>query len=405
MPEYLRIKINKEDFLAKEWSGSAGVNEIIVDPSYVSGDEYGTEVSGAILAETDYFGNVFFHTDIPEPFKLRGEENLKDRIKNFEVENFDDLESKLSAEVKNKARQEVEQEILNEVNAEYDKAVQDFARVYMMSGARNLDEYHGRTKEADFGLTLDSQQTIVDEIDNYDRLMSRRRAVGQEIDRRLRSDDRYVDMDVSRLEDERRGIIYDMQQLDDKYHILETREDKSRAKEKHTEFEVHNLPGVSRDDFEQVKSDFGPVDEDHFDEFMDELSLLQDEGLNLGRPKRVSQSPMFKEKFGNEYTNLTEAILDTEYPRIELNGKRLVDAQNDTGTEVSLAWNKDEVSIELAQQIEQEISNHGLVVEATNSEELHHGVGLGVSDYKALVLGFDLKQELGEFNQSNNLEQ
>ena len=97
--------------------------------------------------------------------------------------------------------------------------------------------------------------------------------------------------------------------------------------------------------------------------------------------------------------------MDTEYPRIELNGKRLVDAQNDTGTEVSLAWNKDEVSIELAQQIEQEISDRGLVVEATNSEELHHGVGLGVSDYKALVLGFDLKQELGEFNQSNNLEQ
>ena len=330
---------------------------------------------------------------------------MKDRIKNFEVENFDDLESKLTAEVENKARQEVRQEILNEVNAEYDKAVQDFARVYMMSGARNLDEYHGRTKEADFGLTLDSQQTVVNEIDNYDRLMSRRRAVGQEIDRRLRSDDQYVDMDVSRLEDERRGIIYDMKKLDDKYHISEIREDKSRVKEKHIEFEVHNLPGVSRDDFEQVKSDFGPVDEDHFDEFMDELSLLQDEGLNLGQPKRVSQSPMFKEKFGNEYTNLTEAILDTEYPRIELNGKRLVDAQNDTGTEVSLAWNKDEVSIELAQQIEQEISDRGLVVEATNSEELHHGVGLGVSDYKALVLGFDLKQELGEFNQSNNLEQ
>lgn len=405
MPEYLRIKINKEDFLAKEWSGSAGVNEIIVDPSYVSGDEYGTEVSGAILAETDHFGNVFFHTDIPEPFKLRGEETLKDRIHSFDAENFDDLETKLSAEVENKARQEVRQEILNEVNAEYDKAVQDFARVYMMSGARNLDEYHGRTKEADFGLTLDSQQTVVDEIDNYDRLMSRRRAVGQEIDRRLRADDKYVDMDVSRLEDERRGIIYDMQQLDDKYHISETREDKSRAKEKHTEFEVHNLPGVSRDDFEQVKSDFGPVDEDHFDEFMDELSLLQDEGLNLGRSKRVSQSPMFKEKFGNEYTNLTEAILDTEYPRIELNGKRLVDAQNDTGTEVSLAWNKQEVSIELAQQIEQEISDRGLVVEATNSNELYHGIGLNVSEYKDLVLGFDLKQELGEFNQSNNLEQ
>ena len=47
-----------------------------------------------------------------------------------------------------------------------------------------------------------------------------------------------------------------------------------------TAYEVPNIPGVSKRDFEQAKSDFGcEITEDNVDEFMKELDLLSDPGL------------------------------------------------------------------------------------------------------------------------------
>lgn len=283
--EYLRIKVDQNDYFEKEWSGSAGVNEIIVDPTTIGNNGNDVEISGYVLAETDDFGNVFFHTDVPEPFKLKGDGDLQDRIYSFEARGFDDLENKLNKEMEENARN-LAQEILEEVNAEYDQNVKGFAREYMLSGARDLDEYHGRGKEADFGLSLDTQNQIIFDINQYDALSRTNYNVRQEIDRRLRGNDRYVDRDVSMLEDERRGIVYEMNELDEKYNITEVRKGHVATTQHHSSQEESinppNLPNVSEDEFNQAKSDFGLITEDNLDDFMDELALLQDEGLSDG---------------------------------------------------------------------------------------------------------------------------
>lgn len=282
--EYLRIKVNQNDYLEKGWSGSAGVNEIIVDPISVGNNGNDVEISGYILAETDDFGNVFFRTDVSEPFRLKGNGDLQDRIYSFKARGFDELENKLNKEMEENALN-LAQEILEEVNAEYDQNVKGFAREYMLSGARDLAEYHGRGKEADFGLSLDTQNQIVLDINQYDALSRTNQNVRQEIDRRLRSNDRYVDRDVSMLEDERRGIVYEMNELNEKYNITEVRKEQVATTKNHSQEESinpPNLPNVSEDEFNQAKSDFGLITEDNLDDFMDELALLQDEGLSDG---------------------------------------------------------------------------------------------------------------------------
>ena len=142
---------------------------------------------------------------------------------------------------------------------------------------RELRDYHS-------GLSDDGEQRVVDDINRYETLQSRRRAIVREIDKAYDRNDRNTDRDVSNLTIEREGIVRDMDYINQRYRIDEIDELKgTNLQDKPTDdFEVHNIPGVSNDDFNQAVSDFrSPITEDNVDEFMTELSLLQDEGLRL----------------------------------------------------------------------------------------------------------------------------
>lgn len=284
MTEYLRVKLAREDYLAKDWSGSAGVKEIIVTDTNIDGDEYGTSLDGYIIASVDEHDNLYLSTDLPEPFKLRGDESLKDRVSSFEAENFDDVEAKLNKEFEAKARAQMQEQITAEYEAELEANEQNFAQTFIMSGARDLDEFYARTKDYHSGLSDDGEQRVVDDINRYETLQSRRRAIVREIDKAYDRNDRNTDRDVSNLTIEREGIVRDMDYINQRYRIDEINELKgTNLQDKPTDdFEVHNILGVSNDDFNQAVSDFrSPITEDNVDEFMTELSLLQDEGLRL----------------------------------------------------------------------------------------------------------------------------
>ena len=223
-------------------------------------------------------------TDLPEPFKLRGDESLKDRVSSFEAENFDDVEAKLNKEFEAKARAQMQEQITAEYEAELEANEQNFAQTFIMSGARDLDEFYARTKDYHSGLSDDGEQRVVDDINRYETLQSRRRAIVREIDKAYDRNDRNTDRDVSNLTIEREGIVRDMDYIHQRYRIDEINGLKgTNLQDKPTDdFEVHNIPGVSNDDFNQAVSDFrSPITEDNVDEFMTELSLLQDEGLRL----------------------------------------------------------------------------------------------------------------------------
>ena len=408
MNEYFRIELDRADYLAKDWSGSKGVKEIVVDVNEIEGDGLGVTVSGNILASVDDFDHIVFE-DIPEPFRLRGDESLTTRIYSIMAENIEDLENKLGFEIGKRkhmsedalkaftevylesgahdytsfldnASQEMWQELdkyqltgsqikqaIDDMNHFDDKTLDDksermapdasvddtivkdndtsesnaavyteeegkeaFKKAYIESGAHTFREFNekvdrdvlislgkynitlesvqdmiteinqenqveterafarehiisGLADPNDYGIPNDRANEIKEDIHKYESLQSRRAVVNREIDKAHARNDARTDRDVSSLSFERQSLVHEMNQLDGYYHIraaLDEKNDREFALEVST-VEPPNLPGVSRSVYNQHLSDFGPVTEDNLDNFMDELSYHQDDGLHM----------------------------------------------------------------------------------------------------------------------------
>lgn len=280
--EFLRIQLAPTDYLAKDWSGSAGVTEIISTDTMIEGGPQGTYVSGYIVSSSDEHGNRFISTDLPEPFRLQGDANMHERVTSIEAADFAELESMLAEE--DAAGQQSVREWQDSIVAEYEReqaiARKQFAQNYLASGARNLDEFDARTHDAMFGLSDETRQNIINDLNQYEVFKSRRSAISREMDRAYARNDLRTDRDLSNLTFEREGIIREMNLLDKEYGITEVAEKKPAVEE-------HKVPTYDRTEFIDQKSrreaqfanDFGDITEDNIDAFMTELDMLRDDGL------------------------------------------------------------------------------------------------------------------------------
>lgn len=280
--EFLRIQLEPTDYLAKDWSGSAGVTEIISTDTMIEGTPSGTYVSGYIVSSTDEHGNRFSSTDLPEPFRLQGDPNMHTRVTSIEAADFDELEAILAEEDALGAQsvREWQDSIVADYEREQAIARKQFAQNYLASGARNLDEFDARTYDANFGLSDDTRQKVIDDLNQYEVFKSRRSAISREMDRAYARNDHRTDRDLSNLSFEREGIIREMNLLDREYGITEAAEKKPVA-------EDHKVPTYDSREFidqtsrqeSQLANDFGSITEANIDAFMTELDLLRDDGL------------------------------------------------------------------------------------------------------------------------------
>lgn len=282
--EFLRIQLESTDYLSKDWSGSAGVTEIVTTDTMIEGTPQGTHVSGYIVSSTDEHGNRFSSTDLPEPFRLQGDPQMAERITAIEAADFDELDKILDEEhsqtqlEEQKALRDWQDEIVADYDRELSEAKKQFAQNYLASGARNLDEFDARTYDATFGLSDDQRTAVIEDLNTYDNLQSRRRAIGREMDRAYARNDHRTDRDISDLAFERAGIIRDMKRLDEEYGITESAHT-SQAHESHETFQPSDFIDESSRQEAQLANDFGDITEDNVDAFMTELDLLRDDGL------------------------------------------------------------------------------------------------------------------------------
>lgn len=280
--EFLRIQLEPTDYLSKDWSGSAGVTEIVTTDTMIEGTPQGTYVSGYIVSSTDEHGNRFSSTDLPEPFRLQGDPQMSERITAIEAADFDELDKLLDEEHAQSQEQKALRDWQDEIVADYDRelseAKKQFAQNYLASGARNLDEFDARTYDATFGLSDDQRTTVIEDLNAYENLQSRRRAIGREMDRAYARNDHRTDRDISNLEFERAGVIRDMTRIDEEYGLTESTQ-ASQAKEVHESFHPSDFIDESSRNEAQLANDFGDITEDNIDAFMTELDLLRDDGL------------------------------------------------------------------------------------------------------------------------------
>ena len=282
--EFLRIQLEPTDYLSKDWSGSAGVTEIVTTDTMIEGTPQGTYVSGYIVSSTDEHGNRFSSTDSPEPFRLQGDPQMAERITAIEAADFDELDKLLDEEhaqsqaEEQKALRDWQDEIVADYDRELSEAKKQFAQNYLASGARNLDEFDARTYDATFGLSDDQRTAVIEDLNTYENLQSRRRAIGREIDRAYARNDHRTDRDISNLDFERAGVIRDMKRIDEEYGLTESAQ-ASQAKEVHESFHPSDFIDESSRNEAQLANDFGSITEDNIDAFMTELDLLRDDGL------------------------------------------------------------------------------------------------------------------------------
>ena len=282
--EFLRIQLEPTDYLSKDWSGSAGVTEIVTTDTMIEGTPQGTYVSGYIVSSTDEHGNRFSSTDLPEPFRLQGDPQMSERITAIEAADFDELDKLLDEEhaqsqaEEQKALRDWQDEIVADYDRELSEAKKQFAQNYLASGARNLDEFDARTYDATFGLSDDQRTAVIEDLNTYENLQSRRRAISREMDRAYARNDHRTDRDISNLEFERAGVIRDMKRIDEEYGLTESAQ-ASQAKEVHESFHPSDFIDESSRNEAQLANDFGDITEENIDAFMTELDMLRDDGL------------------------------------------------------------------------------------------------------------------------------
>lgn len=282
--EFLRIQLEPTDYLSKDWSGSAGVTEIVTTDTMIEGTPQGTYVSGYIVSSTDEHGHRYSSTDLPEPFRLQGDPQMAERITAIEAADFDELDKLLDEEhaqtrlEEQKALRDWQDEIVADYDRELSEAKKQFAQNYLASGARNLDEFDARTHDATFGLSDDQRTAVIEDLNTYGNLQSRRRAISREMDRAYARNDHSTDRDISNLEFERAGVIRDMKRIDEEYGLTES-SPSSQAYESHETFQPSDfIDGSSRKEA-QLANDFGDITEENIDAFMTELDMLRDDGL------------------------------------------------------------------------------------------------------------------------------
>ena len=282
--EFLRIQLEPTDYLSKDWSGSAGVTEIVTTDTMIEGTPQGTYVSGYIVSSTDEHGNRFSSTDLPEPFRLQGDPQMAERITAIEAADFDELDKLLDEEhsqsqaEEQKALRDWQDEIVADYDRELSEAKKQFAQNYLASGARNLDEFDARTYDATFGLSDAQRTAVIEDLNTYENLQSRRRAISREMDRAYARNDHRTDRDISNLEFERAGVIRDMKRIDEEYGLTESAQ-ASQAKEVHESFQPADFIDQSSRNEAQLANDFGDITEENIDAFMTELDMLRDDGL------------------------------------------------------------------------------------------------------------------------------
>lgn len=267
--------------------GYDDVKEIFVEPDRFEGARGKFVLTGDVKAFIAQDGELVFPDEDNTKFEL------------FDVEgNTYNVRSTLILGV------EDEQGLIDYLNQTYidEDALhkvhqRDMAYDYFKSGAVSpTDFYYKYPGYADvsplsgFDLAFE-----VKELARLQRSNDELKYLDDQINRAIERNNQNTDRDVSRLsidkmdiEGDRRSIVMRYQldrvneMLGSDYQISELwgasheKIDKLEAEA----YEVPNIPGVSNDDFEQAKSDFGcEITSDNVDEFMKELDLLADPGL------------------------------------------------------------------------------------------------------------------------------
>lgn len=286
--EYFIIEVNDADELESDWMDLGGVSRIFVEPSEVYGGEKAT-VDGYVFLMEGNNGELYDHSDIPVPVKTTVE---MDKITPIYAHSHDDVIEyvttqkrieELEKEVESivqfdtpKDRMDVLFEPMTATKVEYYEDVRKFAKEYndmtfkeknQVSALIEMDAYESP-------LSVDTLQTVMFDVDEYQRYSNQRRYLSKEIDRVIES--KYMDQDISSMKHEYEIAGREMKRIDEQYGLTKPMPEITRPNV--------DVPEDRQEDVAALNRTYGELTDDNYDKFIAELEIFADPGVRIEHP-------------------------------------------------------------------------------------------------------------------------
>lgn len=283
--EYFIIEVNEAEELESDWMDLGGVSRIFVEPSEVYGGEKAT-VDGYVFLMEGNDGGLYDHSDIPVPVKTTVE---MDKITPIYAHSHDDVIEYVTTQ---KRIEELEKEVesivqfdtpkerldtlfepMTATNVEYYEDVRKFAKEYNNMTFKEKNQVSALIEMGayDSPLSDDTLQTIMFDVDEYQRYSNQRRYLSKEIDRVIES--KYMDQDISSMKHEYEIAGREMRRIDKQYELTKPAQEITRPNV--------DIPEDRKEDVAELNRTYGELTDDNYDKFLAELEIFADPGVRI----------------------------------------------------------------------------------------------------------------------------
>ena len=283
--EYFIIEVTDAEELESDWMDLGGVSRIFVEPSDVYGGEKAT-VDGYVFLMEGNDGTLYDHSDIPVPVKTTVE---MDKITPIYAHSHDDVIEYVTTQ---KRIEELEKEVesivqfdtpkerldtlfepMTATKVEYYEDVRKFAKEYNDMTFKEKNQVSALIEMGAYESPLsdDTLQTIMFDVDEYQRYSNQRRYLSKEIDRTIES--KYMDQDISSMKHEYEIAGREMKRIDEKYELTKPAPEITRPN--------IDVPEDRQDDVAELNRTYGELTDDNYDKFLAELEIFADPGVRI----------------------------------------------------------------------------------------------------------------------------
>lgn len=286
--EYFIIEINDAEELESDWMDLGGVSRIFVEPSEVYGGEKAT-VDGYVFLMEGNDGALYVHSDIPVPVKTTVE---MDKITPIYAHSHDDVIEYVTTQ---KRIEELEKEVesivqfdtpkerldtlfepMTATKVEYYEDVRKFAKEYNNMPFKEKNQVSALIEMGAYEspLSVDTLQTVMFDIDEYQRYSNQRRYLSKEIDRVIES--KYMDQDISSMKHEYEIAGREMRRIDKQYELTKPEQEIVRPNV--------DVPEDRQEDVAALNRTYGELTDDNYDKFIAELEIFANPGVRIKHP-------------------------------------------------------------------------------------------------------------------------
>lgn len=164
-------------------------------------------------------------------------------------------------------------EPMTATKVEYYEDVRKFAKEYNNMPFKEKNQVSALIEMGAYEspLSVDTLQTVMFDVDEYQRYSNQRRYLSKEIDRVIES--KYMDQDISSMKHEYEIAGREMRRIDKQYELTKPEQEIVRPNV--------DVPEDRKEDVAELNRTYGELTDDNYDKFLAELEIFADPGVRI----------------------------------------------------------------------------------------------------------------------------